>query len=64
MGTLRQGYTDTRSQRLRLCKNSSTFKEKDAHALKHRNQGQTETKTWKKRNTEIQGNPEIGIYRH
>lgn len=47
MSTLRQGDTDTRLQRLKICKNSNTFKNKDAYALKHRDQGHTETGTYK-----------------
>lgn len=51
MGTLRQGDIDSRLQRLRMCKHSSTLKNKMYKALKHRDKGHTETKTWKQGNT-------------
>lgn len=47
MSTLRQEGTDARLQRLRICKSSNVFKDKDAYALKHTDQGHTETGTYK-----------------
>lgn len=45
MGTQRQEDTDTRLKRLWICRNSSTFKDKDAQTLKHSDEGHTETRT-------------------
>lgn len=45
MGILRQGDTDSRLQRLRMCKHSSTLNDKMHKALKHRDKVHTEMRT-------------------
>lgn len=45
VGTQRQEDTDSRLKRLWICRNSSTFKDKDAQTLKHSDEGCTETRT-------------------